>query len=264
MPTHRRAVFLVFPLLPLSVLIRSRLFPRLTTRHRPLEAFVRPTFFPSTADGPAMAPITDPDIEAYCTAHSAAESTVLQALRDATLERTAAPQMMVGPLEGSLLRLLVRSTAARRIIEVGTFTGYSALMMAEGLPEDGEVVTLDIDPETAAIAEDFWRQSPHGAKIAQVMGDARETLPLLEGPFDLAFIDADKTGYLEYWEHTLPLMRPGGLIIVDNVLWDGSVLAPETEDAKAVAAFNERVLDDPRVEAVTVPVRDGLLLAYKR
>lgn len=211
-----------------------------------------------------LADIIPAAIERYCIEHSAPEDPARQALADATRQETDLPQMMVGPLEGNLLRLLVRLTGARRILEIGTFTGYSALAMAEALPDEGELVTLDVVPESVEIATRFWQQTPHAGKIVSVLGDAHAKVQDVEGPFDLVFIDADKEGYATYWDAVLPKVRPGGLVVVDNVLWSGSVLAPDTADAKAISAFNDKARADPRVECVMLPVRDGMLLAWKR
>jgi caffeoyl-CoA O-methyltransferase len=144
------------------------------------------------------------------------------------------------------------------------FTGYSALMMAEGLPDDGELVTCEIDPKAEAIARRYFAESRHGKKIQIRMGPAVDTLRALQGPFDLAFIDADKTNYSVYYELCLELLRPGGLLAADNVLWSGKVLDPQDEETKAIAAFNERVHADPRVDHALITVRDGVMLAVKR
>jgi caffeoyl-CoA O-methyltransferase len=154
---------------------------------------------------------------------------------------------------------------ARRVLEIGTFTGYSALCMAEGLPDDGELITLDRDPEATRVARDFFDRSPHGRKIRLALGDALESLRALpaSSPFDLAFIDADKERYLDYYEEILPRLRPGGLLVADNTLWSGRVLDPQAATDRAIAAFNARLTSDPRVENVLLPVRDGLMLARK-
>jgi caffeoyl-CoA O-methyltransferase len=159
--------------------------------------------------------------------------------------------------------MLARLVSARRVLELGTFTGYSALVMAEGLPDDGELITCDIDPEVTDIAKRYWSRSPHGGKIELRLGPALETLKTIEGPFDLVFIDADKENYINYWELCLPKTRSGGLLVVDNVLWGGEVLDPKDETDKAIAEFNRHVYKDKRVEVVMLPVRDGLTLAYK-
>ena len=203
-------------------------------------------------------------LEKYAEAHSTAESKLFKELARETYAETSIPQMQVGHLEGSFLRLLVRISSARRVLEIGTFTGYSALAMAEGLPEDGTLITCDIDPEATAIAGKYWAENPHGKKIELKLGPALETLKTLKGPFDFVFIDADKENYVNYWEAVLPSLSQGGLIAADNVLWSGRVLRPQDMTDRAIAAFNEHVARDQRVEAVMLTVRDGITLAWKK
>jgi caffeoyl-CoA O-methyltransferase len=150
------------------------------------------------------------NIQAYADAHSSPEATLYKELAAETRAATTLPQMMVGHGEGLLLKLLVRMTSARRVLEIGTFTGYSALAMAEGLPDDGQIVTCDIDPKVTAIATKYWSRSPHGKKIVLRLGPALDTLAGLAGPIDLVFIDADKTNYARYWDACLPKVRAGG------------------------------------------------------
>jgi caffeoyl-CoA O-methyltransferase len=133
--------------------------------------------------------------------------------------------------------------------------------MAEGLPEDGKLITCDIDPDSTTIARAFWARSPHGARIELRLGPALDTINGLDGPFDLVFIDADKGGYIDYWEAVVPIVRKDGVIVADNVLWSGRVLDPREPDDKALAAFNEHVAADGRVEQVMLPVRDGITVA---
>jgi caffeoyl-CoA O-methyltransferase len=171
---------------------------------------------------------------------------------------------MVGPLEGALLRLLVRLTAARRVLEIGMFTGYSALAMAAALPEDGQLITCDVNPETTEIAQRYFASSPHGHKIEIRLGAAKETLKSLKGPFDLCFIDADKQSYGDYYDVCVDLVRPGGLIVLDNMLQGGRVLNPTDPASRVIAALNERIQRDERVENVLLPIRDGIMLAYRR
>ena len=200
-------------------------------------------------------------IEAYAKAHATPESALLARLVEETHRDTDAPNMQTGHIEGSLLRMLVKLSGAKRALEIGTFTGYSGLCIAEGLPEDGELITCDRDPETTAIAQRYWAESPHGKKIELRLGNALDTVAALDGAFDFAFIDADKENYVSYWNAIVPKMRPGGLICVDNVLWSGKILAPEAPADKAIAALNDAVAGDARVEAVLLTVRDGLTLA---
>ena len=160
--------------------------------------------------------------------------------------------------------MLVRLIGARNILEIGMFTGYSTLMMAEALPAGGRLVTCEIDSKAEAIARRYFAESPHGPKITIRMGPALETVKTLSGPFDLVFIDADKVNYSNYYEACFPLVKPGGLIIGDNVLWSGRVIDPRDDNDHAIVAFNRLVQSDPRVENVCLTVRDGMMLAWKR
>lgn len=211
-----------------------------------------------------MSFLVDESIETYATWHAPEESPLFQHLVEETHATTDRPQMQVGRLEGGILRLLIRAVRAQRVLEIGTFTGYSALAMAEGLPDDGALVTCDINPTTCAIAQRYFDQSPHGKKIQLRLGPALDTIRQLRGLFDVIFIDADKSNYHNYWEAVLPKVRAGGLIIADNVLWSGRVLDPQDEDSRAIAAFNDALRTDPRVESVILTVRDGLTLAWKK
>ena len=171
--------------------------------------------------------------------------------------------MQVGPIEGRLLMLLVKLCSAKRAVEIGTFTGYSSLNIAEGLPDDGTLIACDIDPVATAVAQRYWDESPWGHKIELRVGAALDTLSAIEGPIDFAFIDADKENYVAYWDALLPKMRSGGLIVADNVLWSGRVLEPEDETDFAIVAFNAHVAADARVEQVMLSVRDGVTIARK-
>lgn len=210
-----------------------------------------------------MKPLVQPDIEEYARRYTTPEPPLLAELREATHARMSMPQMQVGAVEGGLLKMLVALTGARRVVEVGMFTGYSALMMAAALPDDGSLITCDVDPVAEEMARSFFARSEHGRRIEIRMGPAAETLPTLAGPIDLAFIDADKTGYAGYYEILVEKLRPGGLLVLDNMLWSGEVLAPEDDDARALAAMARRVQEDPRVENVLLTVRDGMMLARR-
>jgi caffeoyl-CoA O-methyltransferase len=204
------------------------------------------------------------EIEAYARAHSDPPGPLLEALAKETRERMELYRMQVGPLEGAFLRLLVKLTSARRVLEVGMFTGYSALMMAEGLGDDGELITCEVDPEAEAIARRYFDRSPHGKKIQVRMGPALQTIAILKGPLDLVFIDADKENYASYFDAVLPLLRQGGLIVADNTLWSGRVLAPKEDSDRAMVAFNAKLAADERVERVQLTLRDGLTLIRKK
>lgn len=207
--------------------------------------------------------ITPKEIEDYCRLHTTGLPKIFDQLREDTYANLGQPQMQVGLLEGRFLGILVAITGAKRVLELGTFSGFSALAMASALPEGGEVITCDIDERPLTYARKAWDASPHGKKIQFRLGKGLDTLKTLKGPFDLAFLDADKENYESYWEAVLPLLRQGGLVVVDNVLWSGRVLAPQEKSDKEIAAFNERARKDPRVEMVMLPVRDGMLLARK-
>jgi len=211
-----------------------------------------------------MKDFIDPAVERFARDHTERESELHVRLREETYRVMNSPQMQVDAIEGRFLKMLVRLTGARTILEIGTFTGYSALMMAEGLPDDGRLITCEVDPKAAAIAQRYFSESPHGSKITIRMGPALETIKTLSGPLDLVFIDADKANYSHYYEASLPLLKPGGLIIADNVLWSGRVLDPKEPDDHAIVAFDRMVQSDSRVENVCLTVRDGMMLARKR
>lgn len=212
-----------------------------------------------------MPDITDPAIEAYAAEHSSLEPALLAELAAATRDFSQAHGMMVGRLEGRFLKMLVAVSGARRILELGTFTGYSALSMAEALPPDGRIITCELDERHAEMARSFIDRSPYAERIEIRLGPALETVAQLDGPFDFAFIDAHKVEYLDYYEAVLPKLRAGGLMAIDNVLRDGAVLdeSDQDEGTRTVRALNSRVALDPRVECVLVPVRDGVMLVRK-
>ena len=211
-----------------------------------------------------MKDFIDAAVEQFARDHTEPESDLHVRLREETYRVMDRPQMQVDVIEGRFLKMLVRLTGARTILEIGTFTGYSALMMAEGLPDDGRLITCEVDPKAETIARRYFSESPHGSKITIRMGPALETIKTLSGPLDLVFIDADKANYSNYYEASLPLLKPGGLIVADNVLWSGRVLDPKDADDHAIVAFDRTVQSDPRVENVCLTVRDGMMLAWKR
>jgi predicted O-methyltransferase YrrM len=208
-------------------------------------------------------------IEEYCLAHSSGPAPLLDELQTYTKQNLAYAQMLIGPLEAAFLQMLVRLTGTRRILEVGTFSGYSALAMAEALPDDGEIFTCEIDPKHAEVAQRYFARSPHGKKISLRLGPALRTIDALTDarPLDFVFLDADKENYINYYERVLPRLKTGGLIVADNVLWSGEVLeATSTADepTRAIIEFNDLVRRDPRVECAMVPLRDGVSLIRKR
>jgi predicted O-methyltransferase YrrM len=210
-----------------------------------------------------MLTLVPPDIDEYARLHTTPEGSLLEELRDVTYATMRSPQMQVGRIEGTFLRLLVRLTGARRVLEIGMFTGYSGLMIAEGLPEDGRLITCDVDPAAEAVARAFFARSPHGRKIEIRMGPALETLARLDGPLDLVFIDADKENYPAYFQAVSGKVRPGGLIVFDNALWSGRVLAPDDAETRAIVRAADLVQADTRFENVLLTVRDGMLLARR-
>jgi len=213
--------------------------------------------------------VSDP-VEHYVEGFGSRETPVRQRLRAETAKLPQAG-MQIGSDQGALMALLIRLTGARRALEVGTFTGYSALAVAEALPPDGRLVTCDISEAWTAIARRYWREAGLDGKIELRLGDARSTLAVLrreagDGSFDFGFIDADKSGYDHYYEACLHLVRPGGLILIDNVLWSGKVADPEVQDpdTMAIRQLNAKIAADARVEACLLTVGDGVMLVRRR
>jgi caffeoyl-CoA O-methyltransferase len=211
-----------------------------------------------------MSFIVEPRVEEYAEAHSSPNAELFERLAAETREKSSSPQMMVGLLEGQFLGLLVRLTGAKRVLELGTFTGYSSISMALALSEDGRVITCDVDDETTEIARRYATEARVVDRIDYRIGPALETIAQLEGEFDLVFIDADKPNYLNYYEATLPKLAPRGLIILDNTLWSGRVADPEEDDesTQAIREINDHILTDPRVNSVLLTVRDGMNLVW--
>lgn len=205
------------------------------------------------------------EIERYAMAHTTPLPPLLEELISLTQERFGRQsRMLSGQLEGTLLQMLITSMGARQVLEIGTFTGFAAQMMAAALPEDGELITCDVDPKAIEVARGSFERSPHGHKISLREGPALETMRSLEPGFDLVFIDADKENYANYYEEALRLLSPKGMIAVDNVLWSGRVLNPKEDSDRAIVAFNEHVARDERVTQVVLTVRDGLMLVRRR
>ncbi len=212
----------------------------------------------------------DDRLQRYVAAHGARETALQRELRRVT-QRMPRASMQIGAVQGALLQVLVRATGARRCLEIGTFTGYSALAVALALPKSGRIVCCDVSEEWTAIARRYWKRAGVAAKVDLRIAPALETLDALlregkAGRFDLAFIDADKANYANYYERCLKLVRRGGLIAVDNTLWGGSVVDARnrTVDTRAIRAFNRRLIRDRRVDIALVPVGDGLTLAVRR
>jgi caffeoyl-CoA O-methyltransferase len=205
----------------------------------------------------------------YVVAHGVREHPAQAALRAATRGMPHAG-MQIGPDQGALLALLVKLVGARRTIEIGVFTGYSALTVALALPEDGRVLACDVSEAWTSVGRPYWREAGVEHKIELVLAPAIETLDARlargeAGAYDFAFIDADKTGYAAYVDRCLALLRPGGLIAIDNVLWSGQVARPSTDaDTRALQALNDRLANDPRVDLAMLAIGDGVTLARKR
>ncbi len=206
--------------------------------------------------------LVDPRADEYADRHTTPSGELFERLAAETREKTEIPQMMVGEVEGRFLEFLVRATGARRVLELGTFTGYSSLSMARGLPEGGRIVSCDVNEETNAIARRYAEEAGVADRIEYRLGPALDTIAELDGPFDLVFIDADKENYRNYYEAVLPKVAPNGLILADNALRNGRVL--EEDSGEPMQAFNDYVLNDERVECVLLTVRDGILLVMKR
>jgi caffeoyl-CoA O-methyltransferase len=204
-----------------------------------------------------MARYIPDEVEAYAERYTSVRWSGFDRLSDETRSTQEAPQMMVGAVEGAFLSFLVSMLQATRIVEVGTFTGWSSIEMALALPPDGTVITCDIDEETTAVARRYAEEAGVADKIVYRVGSAVETLATLDGPFDLAFIDADKGGYVDYYEAILPKLAPNGVIAADNTLFG---LGSDGENARGISRFNEHVLHDDRVEAVLLPFREGVTL----
>ena len=211
-----------------------------------------------------MSFIVDEKIEEYAKQHTTAPDRLLAELAEETYTTMSRPEMLTGPIEGRFLELLVHGSGAKRILEIGTFTGYAALSMAAVLPEGGRIDTLDIEPKHAEVAQRYFDRSPHGSKITLHLGPAIETIGKLEGDFDLVFIDADKENYDSYYEAVLPRLSARGLIAIDNTIWSGKVLDPPDESSRAIAALNDKIAADDRVVAVQLTIRDGVTLVRRR
>ncbi len=202
-------------------------------------------------------------IAQYANSVTQSEPETAAHIADTTRQHLQYTEMLTGKVEGRLLSMLIGLIGARRVLEVGMFTGYSAYMMAQALPEDGEVITLEMNERYKSIADECLRGKPEAEKIKVVMGNALDTIPSIEGKFDLIFLDADKEHYPEYYKSLTPKLKSGGLLVVDNALWYGEVIRPEDRKAKAIDRLNHMIKDDPQMENVLLTVRDGIHLARK-
>jgi len=209
--------------------------------------------------------IVDPDVEAYADANTTPEPDYLRAATSRALRELGPRNISVGHLGATLLGILVAASGTRRVLEIGTFFGYSALAMAASLPEDGTLISCEIDPRHAEVAAANIKASPYADKIQIMIGPALDTIDGLTGEFDLAFIDADKSGYPAYYHAVLPRIRPGGLIVIDNTLRGGSVARADGDPGtQLIRDLNARIAADERVDCVLLPVRDGMTVIRRR
>lgn len=216
--------------------------------------------------------IVDKKIEEYCIAKSNLPSTDCDRIENYTRANVPGAQMLIGKMEASFIGFLLRSIEAKRVLELGTFTGYSALTMAENIPSDGEIFTVDINESTVSLAQDFWNQSGHGYKIKCLIGNGLDIIPTLKAPFDFVFIDADKRNYIDYLKLTVPMLSPRGIIVIDNALWSGKVLPDAQLDmsehydrnTEFIRLVNDYIANEPTLYGTLLPIRDGMFLVRKK
>ena len=210
----------------------------------------------------------DPKLSAYAESHTTGENALLQKLNRDTYANVLIPRMLSGHLQGRVLSMFSNMIQPKTILEIGTYTGYSALCLAEGLATGGKLITIDINEELEDMVRSYFEESPYRNQIDFRVGNAMDIIPTIDTEIDMVFIDADKPNYSNYFDLVLPKMRNGGIIIADNVLWSGKVINDEQlqkdEDTKALNAFNQKVMNHPDVENVLMPVRDGLMVIRKK
>lgn len=206
----------------------------------------------------------EPAIEDYCQRMTSGESKILAELAQATVERTRHPVNLSGSLVGQTLKMLVQISRSRRILEIGMFTGYASLSMAEGTDDDGIVYACETNPRSVAIGQEFFDRSEHGHKIKVLFGWAKETIQQIEEPLDFVFLDADKKQYRDYVDIVLPMLAPNGILVIDDALWKGHVLDPQKDRDKVIADLNQYIHDHPELENVMLPVRHGLNIVRKK
>ncbi|AKP49927.1 O-methyltransferase [Cyclobacterium amurskyense] len=209
----------------------------------------------------------DEELLNYCEQNSGEEDALLQLIRRQTNLKVLKPRMLSGHLQGKMLELFVKMTGGKNVLEIGTFTGYASIFLARGLASKGKLTTIDVNEELEEMVRGFFNQSGLMDKIDYRIGNALEVIPTLTEPLDFVFIDADKRNYVNYFDLVVDKMKPGGLILADNILWSGKVLAKNRKkldrDTAAILAYNEKVNADQRVENVILPIRDGIMLARK-
>ena len=204
-------------------------------------------------------------LQQYIDDHSMEESDLLKALDRETHQKVLQPRMLSGSYQGRLLALLAKMIGPKKILEVGTYTGYATLCMAEGLTTGGSIDTIDHNEELADMQRRYFDQSPYGSQIVQHLGEAKDILKTLAGPYDLVFLDADKENYPHYFDLIIDKLETGGILLSDNVLWSGKVLEKATDEAtSALQEYNQKINMDVRVETVVLPIRDGLTITRKR
>ncbi len=211
--------------------------------------------------------IVSQEIQGYAENYTSFESKILTELREKTFAERDDKSMLSGFYQGRLLAMFSKMIQPKRILEIGTYMGYSAMCLAEGLAENGEIITLDVNEEFNKTAKSFWAKSAHDDKIKSFVGNALEIIPTLDETFDLVFIDADKPNYLNYYNLVFPKLRIGGIIIADNILWSGKVLevgnGADEPNATSLHEFNQKIQADERVSNVLLAVRDGLMIVRK-
>ena len=209
----------------------------------------------------------DPALLTYCEDHTSGEDALLKKITRETQANVLMPRMLSGHLQGKMLELFTKMIQPETILEIGTYTGYSGICLARGLKKNGKLITLDINDELEVMVRGFFEESGLGNQIDYRLGNALEIIPTLSGPFDLVFIDADKFNNATYFDLIIDKVRPGGIILADNVLWSGKVIIREGQkidkDTKAILDFNDTIQKDPRVENVLLPIRDGIMMSRK-
>ncbi|OYU97423.1 MAG: methyltransferase [Bacteroidetes bacterium B1(2017)] len=208
------------------------------------------------------------ELQHYCEQHSSAEPEVLQKLNRYTHARVLQPRMLSGHLQGRFLSMISKLHKPKSILEIGTYTGYSAICLAEGLQEGGKLITIDVNPELEDLVMSFVKEAGYENKIQHIIGDAYQIIRTLPQTFDLVFIDADKSSYSKYYDLIIDKLTPGGLILADNVLWSGKVVDEKSlakdKDTQLIDAFNKKLQSDPRIECMLLPLRDGMMMGLRR
>jgi predicted O-methyltransferase YrrM len=208
--------------------------------------------------------VINPDLQRYAEDHTSTETDLLRRINRDTHARVMAPRMLSGHLQGRLLSMISKMIRPQRILEIGTYTGYSAICLAEGLTSDGHLTTVDINEELEESVRRNFEEAGLSGKITYIIGNAKRVIPTLMEEFDLVFIDADKESYSEYYNMVIDKVKPGGIILADNVLWSGKVLMDKKDkDTRAIVTFNEMIKNDSRVEKILLPVRDGIFMIRK-